>query len=131
MEALPASAFEVPEAEFLLELLVVALDAPAQLGQIDQARQGNVVGKGGEPILRGLLLGFRPFDQQPLFLTGSAAAGCVHPHARETRGELPRRTFPPYGRAPSIQRQAEGEFLDRDRLVAFAAARAGRRPPAA
>src|SRR6267378_3472664 len=75
MEALPASAFEVPEAEFLLELLVVALDAPAQLGQIDQARQGNVVGKGGEPILRRLLLGFRPFDQQPLFLTGSAAAG--------------------------------------------------------
>src|SRR6267154_2425425 len=37
MEALPASTFEVAEAEFLLELLVVALDAPAQLGERDQA----------------------------------------------------------------------------------------------
>ncbi len=131
MEAAPASAFEVAEAEFLLELLVVALDAPAQLGEIDQARPGNVVGKGGEPILRGLLLGFRPFDQQPLLLTGCAAAGRAHPHARETRGEPPTGTFPPCHRAPSIHRQAEGEFLDRDRLVALAAARAGRRPPAA
>ena len=63
MEAAPASAFEVAEAELLLELLVVALDAPAQLGEIDHAHPGNVVGKSGEPILGGLLLGFRPFDQ--------------------------------------------------------------------
>ena len=39
MEAAPSTTFIVSEAEFLLEVLVVALDAPAQLGQIDQCAQ--------------------------------------------------------------------------------------------
>jgi hypothetical protein len=33
--ASPSSSFEVAESHLLLELLVVALDAPAQLGEID------------------------------------------------------------------------------------------------
>src|SRR6266481_2328109 len=45
VEASPASTFEVSKAEFLLELLVVAFDAPAQLGQIDQAFEGDVLGQ--------------------------------------------------------------------------------------
>jgi hypothetical protein len=35
MEATPSAAFEMPEADLLLELLIVALDAPAQLGNVD------------------------------------------------------------------------------------------------
>ena len=45
MEAAPASAFEVAEAELLLEFLIVALDAPAQLGEIDQPREADVSGR--------------------------------------------------------------------------------------
>ena len=36
MEAAPTSSLVMAEAELLLEILVIALDAPAQLGQIDQ-----------------------------------------------------------------------------------------------
>ena len=36
VKASPAATFVVSEPDLLLELLVVALDAPAQLGEIDQ-----------------------------------------------------------------------------------------------
>ena len=36
MEATPAAPFIVAEPDLLLEFLIVALDAPAQLGEIDQ-----------------------------------------------------------------------------------------------
>jgi len=51
VEASPTSAFEVIQAHFLLEVLVVALDAPAQLGELDQALEGDVGRQGGEPVL--------------------------------------------------------------------------------
>src|SRR3954471_22301244 len=35
VEATPAAALEVPEPKFLLEVLVVALDAPPELGEFD------------------------------------------------------------------------------------------------
>jgi len=35
MESAPATAFVMPETELLFEVLIVALDAPAQLGEID------------------------------------------------------------------------------------------------
>ena len=37
MEPAPAAPLIVPQPEFLLELLVVALDPPAQLGKRDEA----------------------------------------------------------------------------------------------
>jgi len=36
MEAAPSASLEVSEANLLLEFLIVALDAPAQFGGIDQ-----------------------------------------------------------------------------------------------
>ena len=36
MEAAPSAPFEMPKPALLLELLIVALDAPAQLGEIHQ-----------------------------------------------------------------------------------------------
>src|SRR3954454_20930079 len=55
VEAAPAAALVVPEPEFLLELLVVAFDAPPELGEFDHAREANVLRQGREPVLGGLL----------------------------------------------------------------------------
>jgi hypothetical protein len=38
VKAAPSAAFIVPEPDLLLEVLVIALDAPAELGEIDQTR---------------------------------------------------------------------------------------------
>ena len=45
MEAAPSAAFEMPEPDLLLELLIVALDAPAQLGHVHQRAEGDVLRK--------------------------------------------------------------------------------------
>ena len=68
MEAAPAASLVVPQAEFLFQLLVIALDPPAQFGQIDQAIEWSVGREGGQPILGGLGVALGPFDQQPFFL---------------------------------------------------------------
>ena len=44
MEAAPAAPFIITQAEFLLEFLVIALDPPAQLGQVDQPIEGDFLG---------------------------------------------------------------------------------------
>ncbi len=63
VEAAPPTTFIVPEAEFLFEFLVIALDAPAQLGEIDEAREGKVRRQGREPIFGRLVFTLGPFDQ--------------------------------------------------------------------
>src|SRR4051812_12897355 len=65
MEAAPAASLVMSQAEFLFQLLIIALDPPAQLGQIDQAIEGHVRRDGGQPILGGLGVTLGPFDQQP------------------------------------------------------------------
>jgi hypothetical protein len=52
-------ALEVTEADFLLEVLIIALDAPAQLGEIDDARERDVVRQCRKPVLRRLALARR------------------------------------------------------------------------
>ena len=70
VETAPAPPLVVPEPEFLFELLVVALDPPAQFGQMDETIEGGVLRQGREPVLRRLLLLGRPLDQKPLLRTG-------------------------------------------------------------
>src|SRR5207244_6104962 len=67
MEAAPATTFEMSEPDLLLEFLIVALDAPAQLGEVDQTMEGNVLRKRREPVFGRLLLALGPLDQQPFF----------------------------------------------------------------
>jgi hypothetical protein len=55
MEPSPSPPLEVAEPHLLLELLIVVLDAPAQLGVIDEANKANVLGKRREPVLGRLL----------------------------------------------------------------------------
>src|SRR4051812_15820718 len=65
VEAAPAAALEVPEPKVLLELLVVAFDAPPELGKFDQALEADLLRQRREPVFGGLLLSFRPLDQEP------------------------------------------------------------------
>ena len=65
MKASPASAFVVAQPQFLLEVLIVSLDAPAQLGHFDQLSDGGVCWQCGEPVLGRLRIAFGPLDQQP------------------------------------------------------------------
>src|SRR3954462_6620824 len=51
VEAAPPAPFIITEAEFLLEFLVIALDSPAQFGQVDQPIEGDVLGQASKPIL--------------------------------------------------------------------------------
>ena len=77
----------MPEPELLLQLLVIALDPPAQLGKIDELGERDGLGQRGEPVLGRLLLVFRPFDQQPFLgsrlgepfvaVSGTDADACV------------------------------------------------------
>src|SRR5277367_4713141 len=121
MEAAPASALEVAEPDLLLELLIVALDAPAQLGEVDEAPQADVFGKGGEPVFGRLLPAFWPFDQKPFRCTRLAelevAPRGAHPQASKARGQRRRHAFPPFNRLPRPVGQRERELLDRDRLM--------------
>src|SRR6516162_4972115 len=67
MEAPPSAALIVAEADFLFEFLIVALDAPAQLGEVDESAERHALVDGCEPEFRGRSFILRPFDQQRLF----------------------------------------------------------------
>ncbi len=86
MEATPPTSFIVSESDLLLELLIIALDAPAQLGGIDQIAECDAARQGREPILGRLLLALGPLDQQPFFGRCAGlfmARGNVNTHTRE------------------------------------------------
>lgn len=51
MEAMPAAAFVMTEADLLLEIEIVAFDPRTQLGLIDHALQRDVDRQRGEPIV--------------------------------------------------------------------------------
>ena len=142
MKTAPPAPFIITKAEFLLELLVVAFDAPPQLCQIDQTIEGGVFGQGGKPILGRLGFVSRPLDQKPLFSAQFAQQVIAMPHGSspwakgprphsapgKARGEPIRGSLAPSDRLPCLLRQAEGEGLDRDRLVPSACNRVCGRP---
>ena len=45
MEAAPAAPFKMPEPDLLFEFLIVALDAPAQLGHVHQRAESKILRK--------------------------------------------------------------------------------------
>src|SRR5262245_58748579 len=121
MEPSPSSPLEVAEPHLLLELLIVVLDAPAQLGVIDQPPKVDVLGKRREPELGRLLFAFWPFDEQPFFRIRFGepviAMSDAHPRACKPRRKRRCSTFAPGDLAPGACRQIEGEILNRDRLM--------------
>src|SRR3712207_1293726 len=135
VEASPPAALVVPKPEFLLELLVVALDAPPELGEFDQAREADVLWQGREPVLGGLLLAFRPLDQEPFrrarFAQPVVAMSGAHPHSGKARGEPIGCALAPGDLGPRLWLKSKRQRLDRGRLVlAIPAHQRGRPSPA-
>src|SRR6058998_3677598 len=114
MEASPAAAFEVIEPELILELLIVALDTPTQLGEADEV--GRRRRQGREPILRGLGFAPRPLDQQPFLRSGLPALliamGGPYAQPREAGVHRAARPFPPRYCSPRPRRQRAGQLLE-------------------
>src|SRR5215218_5637470 len=121
VKATPAPSFVVIKPEFLLQLLVVPFDPPAQLGDADQVNQGGRRRQGRQPVLARLLLPLRPLDQQP-FLGVRLGPPVVavrrpHSHGDEAPLQFAAAAFPPAYRLPSARWQGQGEILGSDRLV--------------
>ena len=126
VEASPSPPFVVPKPEFLLEFLIIALDAPAQLGEIDQALEGDVRWKRRKPILGRLFRAFGPLDQQPFLIVPLAAMGGAYAHTSKARRQPLGSALAPADRAPGALGQAE-----KGRLMLVVAAKPLRWLPAA
>src|SRR3954470_7831538 len=121
METAPAAPLIVPQSEFLLKLLVVALDAPPELGEFDEAHEADVLRQGREPVFGGLLLSFRPLDQEPFlrarFAQPVVAMSGSHAHACNARGEPINCALAPGDLGPRRLLKSQRQRLDRGRLV--------------
>src|SRR5260370_36754152 len=73
MQATPPSPLIVTKPEFLLEILIVPLDPPAQLGGVYQGTAADVRGQRGQKVFRRLGFGRGPFDQAPFLGAGRGA----------------------------------------------------------
>ena len=73
MEAAPAAPLIVAEAQLPLELQIVPLDQPAQLGQMDQPLDRRAGGQVRQPELGRLRLILGPLDEQPFLRPGQVA----------------------------------------------------------
>jgi len=62
MESSPASTLVVVEADLLLQVLEVALDAPSELGGIDERRDRCAGGQRRKPVLGWSVLALGPLD---------------------------------------------------------------------
>src|SRR5471030_438500 len=126
MEASPSAPFEMSEPDLLLEFLVVAFDAPAQLGEVHQRVESDVLRKRREPVFGRLVLAFWPLDQQPFFRPAVGeiviAMRGANAHACKARGQPLGRSLAPLDRAPSPLWQVESQLLDRDRSMLVVAA---------
>src|SRR3954471_7613480 len=74
VEAAPAAALEVAQADLLLQLAIPTLDPPAVLGGADQLGQRGAGGPGQQPLAGRIARAGRPLDQQHL-LFGRAVRG--------------------------------------------------------
>src|SRR5215831_7574885 len=112
---------KVTEANLLFEFMIVALNAPAQLGGVNELMEGNIRWKRREPVFGRCLLALRPLDQQPLLRPGLRepviSMRRANPHSGEARRQRLSRAFPPCDLAPSAHWQAKSKLLNRDRLV--------------
>ena len=64
MEAPPSSTLVAIETDPLLKVLEVALDAPAQLGRVNERVDRGCGGQRGEPVFGRCVLALRPLDQR-------------------------------------------------------------------
>src|SRR5258705_10885004 len=123
METAPTASLEMPQAEFLLELLVVALDAPTQLGESHEFFDRRVSGQRTQEILAWLDFGLWPLDEQPL-LIGDIPCLCFardakHPCCRKARRQGAVGPFTPGEGAKASRWQLHGQLFRLQRRLAF------------
>src|SRR5215218_2411158 len=110
-----AASLVVSQAQLLFQLLVIALDPPAQFGQIDQAIEGHVRREGGQPILGGFGVALGPFDQQPFLAPRRGppiiAMGGPHPNPGKARCQRCRAYIEPANRWPASVRKTKSKRL--------------------
>src|SRR5688572_12082948 len=111
MKAAPTPSFIMIEPQFLLEILIIPLNSPAQLGPVDQIDQGGGRRQSRKPVLGRLLVTRRPLDQQPLLRMRLGppiiAMGRTHPHRGEAPAQVTPATRAPTHRLPGTRRQSE------------------------
>src|SRR5437773_4472451 len=133
VEAAPPAPLIITKAEFLLQLLIIALDPPSQLCEINQTLEGDILSQSGKPIFGRFGFSLRPLDQQPLLGTRlgqqAIAMRWPHPLACKPRREPVRSAFAPRNGLPRFCRQAESERLDRDWLMLLVASKQLGWPP--
>src|SRR6478672_11467238 len=121
MKAAPATSFIMVEPEFLLEILVIPFNPPAQFGHVNQIDQGDRRRQGREPVLGRLRVALWPLDQQPLLRMRLGppiiAMGRTHPHRGEAPAQVTSAALAPPHRLPGTRRQGESEVLGADRLM--------------
>ena len=106
----PSAPFIMAQAEFLLQVLIITLDAPAQFGGIDQPRKAGIGRQGGQPVFGWFRLLGGPFHQQPFFVRLFGLGHRAKPQTCEARGEG-LAIFTPGDHLPSFGRLAEGQVL--------------------
>src|SRR6516164_10500921 len=118
LEAPPPPALEMIQPEFVLEFLVVALDAPPQLREADEVSDRDRLRQRRQPVLRRLGVALGPLDQQPLFGPGRGAlfVAMRRPDAEpcEPRAHRPPGAFAPRHNPPGGRRQFGGQLAETD-----------------
>src|SRR4051794_6234123 len=121
MKAAPTPSFIMIEPKFLLKILIIPLNPPAQLGPVNQINQGGRRRQGREPVLGRLRVARRPLDQQPLLRMRLGppiiAMGGAHPHRGEAPAQVTSAARTPTHRLPGTRWQGDGEVLGADRLM--------------
>lgn len=127
VEAPPAPALVVAESDPLLQVLVVALDPPAELVSPDEFWERSALGLRRQPVLRRLLAPLGLLDQQPLdgVRRRSTEVAMVRSHSK--RSEPARHqagaALAPCRSAPSLGRQGMSQNETGHGLVIFVPAK--------
>src|SRR5208283_962664 len=117
----PTSTSVMRQSDLAFQLLVIAFDAPAQFGLVDEILQRRVLRQGRKPIFRRLSFFIRPLNNEPFqrmwFGPIAITRGWAQTHSGKARGERRVRTFAPGEAAPCFFLQAQRQLLDRDGLM--------------
>jgi hypothetical protein len=121
MKATPPSPLVVTKPEFLLEILIIPLDPPAQVGVVYQGTAADVLGQRGQKVFRRLRFVRGPFDQAPFlgFGRGAEIIAMRGPdtHGGKARGEPGAAPFAPGDPPPGFFGKVQRQLLGRDRLM--------------
>src|SRR3990172_3665346 len=130
MKSSPGTPLVMVEAQFVLELLEVALDAPADFNESDKFSKGDGMRNGREPIFCGFGFPDWPFDQKPFGVSWSRTLVITMCHSNAQQGETrlhhAPRPLAPANRPPRSRRKFSCQDLHRQRSVVAASAKSAR-----